>query len=111
MNVRFIQRKTPSHSAKVSDEFRKSKGLILVTSNLPAGVDYPDVTLVIQVGAPSNRAQYIHRLGGTGHGKKAQGMLLLAPYGRISFYLASRIWQLQRLLCLWWIQTLIEKYG
>lgn len=40
------------------------------------------------MGAPSNRAQYIHRLGGSGHdGKKAQGMLLLAPWE--GFFLSS----------------------
>ena len=34
---------------KVSDEFRKSKGLILVSAGVSArGVDYPHVTLVIQ---------------------------------------------------------------
>ncbi|MBA0579043.1 hypothetical protein Gorai_021310 [Gossypium raimondii] len=44
--------------------------------------------LNMNVGAPSNRAQYIHRLGGTGHdGKKAQGMLLLAPWE--GFFLSS----------------------
>ena len=51
MNVREIHsRKTQNYRTKVSDEFRKSKGLILVTSDVSArGVDYPDVTLVIQV--------------------------------------------------------------
>ncbi|KAE8697264.1 DEAD-box ATP-dependent RNA helicase 31 [Hibiscus syriacus] len=45
------------------------------------GVDYPDVTLVIQVGIPSDRQQYIHRLGRTGRkGKEGQGILLLAPW-------------------------------
>ncbi|GMN61610.1 hypothetical protein TIFTF001_030690 [Ficus carica] len=40
----------PGYRIKVLDEFRKSNGLILVTSNESArGVDYPDVTLVIQV--------------------------------------------------------------
>jgi hypothetical protein len=29
------------------------------------GMDYPDVTFVLQVGAPSDRAQYIHRIGET----------------------------------------------
>ncbi|TYG61628.1 hypothetical protein ES288_D07G164100v1 [Gossypium darwinii] len=44
--------------------------------------------LNMNVGVPSNRAQYIHRLGGTGHdGKKAQGMLLLAPWE--GFFLSS----------------------
>lgn len=51
MNVREIHsRKPQSYRTRVSDEFRKSKGLILVTSDVSArGVDYPDVTLVIQV--------------------------------------------------------------
>uniref|UniRef100_A0A803M4V3 ATP-dependent RNA helicase n=1 Tax=Chenopodium quinoa TaxID=63459 RepID=A0A803M4V3_CHEQI len=93
LNVREIHsRKPQSYRTKVSDEFRKSKGIILVTSDVSArGVDYPDVTLVIQVraywvghilvGAPSEREQYIHRLGRTGRkGKEGQGILLLAPW-------------------------------
>ncbi|KAE8693641.1 DEAD-box ATP-dependent RNA helicase 26 [Hibiscus syriacus] len=83
LNVREIHsRKSQSYRTKVSDEFRKSKSLILVTSDVSArGVDYPDVTLVIQVGIPSDRQQYIHRLGRTGRkGKEGQGILLLAPW-------------------------------
>jgi ATP-dependent RNA helicase MSS116, mitochondrial len=51
LNIREIHsRKSQSARTKVSDEFRKSKGLILVSSDVSArGVDYPDVTLVIQV--------------------------------------------------------------
>lgn len=51
MNVREIHsRKAQTYRTRVSDEFRKSKGLILVTSDVSArGVDYPDVTLVMQV--------------------------------------------------------------
>jgi len=51
LNVREIHsRKPQSYRTRVSEEFRKSKGLILVTSDVSArGVDYPDVTLVIQV--------------------------------------------------------------
>ncbi|GJU90015.1 DEAD-box ATP-dependent RNA helicase 31-like protein [Tanacetum coccineum] len=51
LNVREIHsRKPQSYRTRVSDEFRRSKGLILVTSDVSArGVDYPDVTLVIQV--------------------------------------------------------------
>ncbi|XP_048132658.1 DEAD-box ATP-dependent RNA helicase 31-like isoform X2 [Rhodamnia argentea] len=83
LNVREIHsRKSQSYRTKVSDEFRKSKGLILVTSDVSArGVDYPDVTLVLQVGLPADRQQYIHRLGRTGRkGKEGQGILLLAPW-------------------------------
>ncbi|KAF7152018.1 hypothetical protein RHSIM_Rhsim01G0171700 [Rhododendron simsii] len=83
LNVREIHsRKTQSYRTRVSDEFRKSKGLILVTSDVSArGVDYPDVTLVIQVGLPAGKEQYIHRLGRTGRkGKQGQGILLLSPW-------------------------------
>ncbi|KAK8500382.1 hypothetical protein V6N12_013907 [Hibiscus sabdariffa] len=90
MNVREIHsRKSQSYRTKVSDEFRKSRGLILVTSDVSArGVDYPDVTLVIQLGVPADREQYIHRLGRTGRkGKEGQGILLLAPWE--DFFLPS----------------------
>ncbi|XP_057454791.1 DEAD-box ATP-dependent RNA helicase 31-like [Lotus japonicus] len=83
LNVREIHsRKPQSYRTRVSEEFRKSKGLILVTSDVSArGVDYPDVTLVVQVGLPSDREQYIHRLGRTGRrGKEGQGILLLTPW-------------------------------
>ncbi|XP_024992614.1 DEAD-box ATP-dependent RNA helicase 31-like [Cynara cardunculus var. scolymus] len=90
LNVREIHsRKSQSYRTQVSDEFRKSKGLILVTSDVSArGVDYPDVTLVIQVGLPADKAQYIHRLGRTGRkGKEGQGILLLAPWEQ--FFLST----------------------
>ncbi|XP_052193126.1 DEAD-box ATP-dependent RNA helicase 31-like [Diospyros lotus] len=90
LNVREIHsRKPQNYRTRVSDEFRKSKGLILVTSDVSArGVDYPDVTLVIQVGLPADREQYIHRLGRTGRkGKEGQGILLLAPWEE--FFLSS----------------------
>ncbi|CAK9309737.1 unnamed protein product [Citrullus colocynthis] len=83
LNIREIHsRKPQSYRTRVSDEFRKSKALILVTSDVSArGVDYPDVTLVIQVGLPADREQYIHRLGRTGRkGKEGQGIWLLAPW-------------------------------
>ncbi|KAJ4768570.1 hypothetical protein LUZ62_078945 [Rhynchospora pubera] len=75
-------RKTQAYRTRVSQEFRQSKGLILVSSDVSArGVDYPDVTLVIQIGMPSDREQYIHRLGRTGRkGKEGQGILMLAPW-------------------------------
>ncbi|XP_010255461.1 PREDICTED: probable DEAD-box ATP-dependent RNA helicase 48 [Nelumbo nucifera] len=83
MNVREMHsRKTQLYRTRISDEFRESKRLILVTSDVSArGMNYPDVTLVIQVGIPSDREQYIHRLGRTGReGKEGEGILLLAPW-------------------------------
>ncbi|TYH40741.1 hypothetical protein ES332_D12G269000v1 [Gossypium tomentosum] len=83
MNVREIHSRKPQiYRTRISDEFRDSKRLILVTSDVSArGMDYPDVTLVIQVGIPSDREQYIHRLGRTGReGKDGEGILLIAPW-------------------------------
>ncbi|MCO5586346.1 hypothetical protein L7F22_040286 [Adiantum nelumboides] len=88
LNLRFNaleihSRKDQNYRTRVSDEFRKSKGgVILFTSDVSArGVDYPNVTLVVQVGAPSEFEQYIHRLGRTGRaGKKGEGLLILAPW-------------------------------
>ncbi|KAJ3044620.1 hypothetical protein HDV00_001546 [Rhizophlyctis rosea] len=67
---------------KISDRFRRSTGTVLFTSDVSArGVDYPDVSLVIQVGAAPNREQYIHRLGRTGRaGKEGEGVMLVTPY-------------------------------
>lgn len=83
LNVREMHSRKPQlYRTRISDEFRESKGLILVTSDVSArGMNYPDVTLVIQVGIPSDREQYIHRLGRTGReGKDGKGILLLAPW-------------------------------
>ncbi|OWM85331.1 probable DEAD-box ATP-dependent RNA helicase 48 [Punica granatum] len=83
MNVREIHSRKPQiFRTRISDEFRESKRLILVTSDVSSrGMNYPDVTLVIQVGIPYDREQYIHRLGRTGReGKEGEGILLLAPW-------------------------------
>ncbi|KEH18675.1 DEAD-box ATP-dependent RNA helicase 31 [Medicago truncatula] len=90
LNVREIySRKKQGFRNRVSDEFRKSKRLILVTSDVSArGVDYPDVSLVVQLGIPADKELYIHRLGRTGRiGKEGKGILLLAPWEE--FFLAS----------------------
>lgn len=47
---------------------------ILVTSDVSArGVDYPNVTRVIQLGVPSSEALYVHRVGRTGRGASTLG--------------------------------------
>ncbi|CAH1762950.1 5598_t:CDS:2 [Entrophospora sp. SA101] len=75
--------KTQDYRTRISERFRRcSRDAILVTSDVSArGVDYPGVTLVLQIGAPSSREQYIHRLGRTGRaGKEGEGIILLAPF-------------------------------
>ncbi|KAI4326983.1 hypothetical protein L6164_019492 [Bauhinia variegata] len=83
MNVREMHSRKPQlYRTRISDEFRESKQLILVSSDVSArGMNYPDVTLIIQVGIPYDRELYIHRLGRTGReGKEGEGILLIAPW-------------------------------
>jgi ATP-dependent RNA helicase MSS116 len=74
-------RKSQSVRQKASDKFRTAKSAVLFSSDVSArGMDYPDVTFVLQVGI-TERAQYIHRLGRTARaGKEGKGALLLADY-------------------------------
>jgi superfamily II DNA/RNA helicase len=55
-----------------------------LTSDVSArGLDYPDVTHVVQIGAPPSRETYIHRVGRTGRaGKQGEGMLILPEMER-----------------------------
>ncbi|KAJ3056903.1 hypothetical protein HK097_003063 [Rhizophlyctis rosea] len=76
---------TQMQRTRISDRFRRATGTVLFTSDVSArGVDYPGVTLVVQVGVPPNREQYIHRLGRTGRaGKEGEGVLLITPYEKV----------------------------
>lgn len=78
-------RMTQNARTRVSNEFRNADGgVIMFTSDVSArGVDYPGTTLVLQVGLPSSRETYVHRLGRTARaGAEGQGMLLLCTYER-----------------------------
>jgi ATP-dependent RNA helicase MSS116 len=68
----------------VSRRFRNASKAILFTSDVSArGVDYPDVTHVVQIGACDSRETYIHRLGRTGRaGKIGRGVLILPKLER-----------------------------
>ncbi|KAL7537707.1 hypothetical protein ACHAXR_008012 [Thalassiosira sp. AJA248-18] len=75
-------KKSQSSRNTASEKFRSSKNAILFTSDLSArGIDYPDVTQVVQIGLPESRDQYIHRLGRTARaGKEGKGVLVLLPF-------------------------------
>jgi ATP-dependent RNA helicase MSS116 len=72
---------------RAADDFRFAKSGILFSSDVTArGMDFPDVTHVIQIGLPRERDSYIHRLGRTGRaGKEGEGWLLLSPYEKHEF--------------------------
>mmetsp|Transcript_5566 Transcript_5566/g.17563 ORF Transcript_5566/g.17563 Transcript_5566/m.17563 type:complete len:603 (-) Transcript_5566:558-2366(-) len=75
-------RKSQPHRNRMADLFKTGTNLIMFSSDVSArGMDYPDVTAVVQLGLPSEKAQYIHRLGRTARaGKDGGGYLLLADF-------------------------------
>jgi ATP-dependent RNA helicase MSS116 len=66
---------------KAAENFRFAESGILFSSDVTSrGMDFPNVTHVIQVGLPRDRDSYIHRLGRTARaGKEGEGWLLLTP--------------------------------
>ncbi|KAG9236810.1 mitochondrial putative ATP-dependent RNA helicase, partial [Amylocarpus encephaloides] len=70
---------TQERRGKVTENFRRAKSALLFSTDVTArGMDFPNVTHVIQYGLPENREQYIHRIGRTGRGDKTgTGYLLI----------------------------------
>ncbi|KAH7083260.1 ATP-dependent RNA helicase mss116 mitochondrial precursor [Paraphoma chrysanthemicola] len=67
---------------RAADDFRHCKSGILFSSDVTArGMDFPNVSHVIQIGLPRDRESYIHRLGRTGRaGKEGEGWIFLSPF-------------------------------
>lgn len=65
---------------KTSEAFRTTSNCVMFTSDASArGVDYPDVSCVIQLGFDS-RSEYLQRVGRTGRaGKDGTSYLIVAP--------------------------------
>jgi ATP-dependent RNA helicase MSS116 len=72
-------RLTQAARTNSANNFRRADEAILFSSDVTArGMDFPEVTHVIQVGPPRDRETYIHRIGRTGRaGKEGEGYLLL----------------------------------
>ncbi|KEY71380.1 hypothetical protein S7711_09685 [Stachybotrys chartarum IBT 7711] len=64
----------------ITDEFRNARSSILVATDVIArGMDFPGVTTVLQVGLPSDKESYIHRLGRTARaGAEGRGIFIIA---------------------------------
>jgi ATP-dependent RNA helicase MSS116 len=78
----FVQsihgRLTQAKRQRISDEFRKSKEGILVTTDVVArGMDFPNVSHVFQLGCPPEIASYVHRIGRTARiGHEGKSLLI-----------------------------------
>ena len=68
------------HGSEKYGRYSKPQIPILFTSDVSArGVDYPGVTMVVQLGIPPSTENYIHRIGRTGRaGKQGEGVLIAA---------------------------------
>ncbi|MCO5611868.1 hypothetical protein L7F22_066127 [Adiantum nelumboides] len=76
-------KKSQTSRFHTSKDFRDSEGAtIMFTSDVSSrGLDYPNVTLVVQVGLPERGATYINRIGRTGRsGKDGESLLLLTAW-------------------------------
>ena len=71
-------RMTSAERNQASSTFRKSRnGLLFTTDVSSRGLDYADVSLVIQMGAPSCTDTYTHRIGRTGRGGNSGAALII----------------------------------
>ena len=61
--------------------FKRASSAVLLSSDVTArGMDFPDVTHVIQMGLPRDSETYVHRLGRTARaGKEGEGWLFVSP--------------------------------
>jgi len=81
--LQIHSKKSQGHRKRVAEAFRDAKrNAVLFSSDVSSrGMDYPNVTSVIQIGAPENKESYIHRLGRTGRiNKSGKGVLVLLPF-------------------------------
>lgn len=78
--VSLHSRLSQSKRTSTTNQYRVAKSGILVATDVVArGLDFPGVTNVFQVGLPSEKEAYIHRLGRTARaGAEGRGTLMLA---------------------------------
>lgn len=80
-------RLSQSARTRTTEEFKAvSAGVMFASDVIGRGMDFPNVSLVVQVGLPSNGDQYTHRVGRTARaGNEGRAVILLTQ--RESFFL------------------------
>lgn len=78
-------RMSQSKRTKITADFRQAQNAIFVATDVIArGMDFPAVSHVFQVGLPSDRETYIHRLGRTARaGAEGRGILVLSTAEKV----------------------------
>ncbi|KAI4217804.1 MAG: hypothetical protein L6R36_009263 [Xanthoria steineri] len=77
--IHIHARLTQRERTFAAETFRRADSAIMVSTDVTArGMDFPNVSHIIQIGLPQDRDTYIHRLGRTGRGDKTgEGWLIL----------------------------------
>lgn len=75
-------KKNQNYRVRVAQKFKDAQSAVMFSSDVSArGMDYPDVTAVIQVGFPSTPDEYVHRCGRTGRmGNRGHNYLIIMDY-------------------------------
>lgn len=69
--IEMHARLTQDARTRAAETFRRAESGIMLSSDVTArGMDFPNVTHVIQVGLPPSEEQYVHRIGRTARGDK-----------------------------------------
>ena len=78
--IEMHARLTQQQRTRAADSFRQAQSGIMLSSDVTArGMDFPNVTHVIQMGLPPSEEQYIHRLGRTARGDKTgEGWIIVS---------------------------------
>lgn len=70
----------PQRTRTVQEFKETDRGLLFASDVVGRGMDFPGISLVVQVGVPSETDQYVHRVGRTGRaGKSGEAVMILAP--------------------------------
>ena len=85
--VQMHSKLTQQARTRNSDVFRRAETAILFSSDVTArGMDFPNVSHVIQFGLPRNSDDYVHRIGRTGRAGKSGEAWLFLTKGDQPFY-------------------------
>ncbi|KAI0189864.1 ATP-dependent RNA helicase MSS116 [Astrocystis sublimbata] len=75
-------RMSQSKRTGVTEKYRKARnGIMIATDVIARGMDFPAVTNVFQVGIPSDKESYVHRLGRTARaGAEGRGSFIISSH-------------------------------
>ncbi|KAI0860230.1 ATP-dependent RNA helicase MSS116 [Xylaria cubensis] len=75
-------RMTQSKRTNVTEQYRQARsGIMIATDVIARGMDFPAVTNVLQVGIPSDKESYVHRLGRTARaGAEGRGTFIISAH-------------------------------